>query len=439
MKRRNIVRLVSFLSAVIVVLVGVVIKNLQKNQSLILQIENNYSRSLNDFSASINNISLLLKKAQYVTTPARLGQVAADILTEAEISKSALSQLPSAAHLDSLNRFLSQAGNYTFAVSGKLYNGEEMPKDYFNNISALSQTAETVSKIVNTAQINFDNVDYWASEIEEKLDDEIDPNLTASLQKIEGEFADYPTLVYDGPYSDHLLEKEPLMLVDKDTVSQSQAKKIACEFLELGAHELQYAAEENGKIPTYRFGNENTDITVSKAGGYVVYMRKNRQIESHIISYSQALEKAKRFLSGKGLDNFLETYYFIDEGVCVINFAFLDGETICYTDLLKVGIAMDSGEVMLYEASGYLSNHTERAFETPAYTAEQATQKVSGELKILKTSIALIPTDNQREERCYEFLCQDGDTEVLVYINVLTLEQEEILILLKNDGGTLAK
>ena len=126
-------------------------------------------------------------------------------------------------------------------------------------------------------------------------------------------------------------------------------------------------------------------------------------------------------------------------GLHFINFAFLDGQTICYTDLLKVGVAMDNGEIVLYESSGYLANHTERAFETPVYSAEQASEKVSRELKILKNSIALIPTNKGKEERCYEFLCADGDTEVLVYINVLTLEQEEILILYKSDGGTLAK
>ena len=229
------------------------------------------------------------------------------------------------------------------------------------------------------------------------------------------------------------------MIVGAKQVSNEEAKKKACEFLELKETQLEFVTEENGKIATYRFGNDTTDITVSRNGGHIVYMRKNRQIESHIISYKQALEKAKRFLENNSLSPFIETYYYIDEGVCVINFAFLDGQTICYTDLLKVGVAMDNGEIVLYEASGYLANHTERAFESTIYTAEQASEKVSKELKILKNSIALIPTDKGKEERCYEFLCADGDTEVLVYINVLTLEQEEILILYKNDGGTLAK
>ena len=169
-------------------------------------------------------------------------------------------------------------------------------------------------------------------------------------------------------------------------------------------------------------------------------MRKNRNVGDNILSYEQALEKAKRYLSKMGKTNFIETYYFTDEGVCVINFAFLDGQTICYTDLLKVGVAMDTGEIMLYEASGYLTNHQERAFQTPVYTAEQARAVLSEKLVAKKTALALIPTDSGKEVRCYEFLCTSEDTEeILVYINVLTLKEEEILILLKSDGGTLTK
>ncbi len=437
MKRRNIVRLVSFLSAIIVVLSGIIIVNSQNSENLKIQIKNNYSRSLNEFTASLNNISLILKKAQYVTTPARLSLMAAELLTEAENSKNALAQLPSGSHLDTLNRFLSQAGNYAFSVSGKLYSNNELPSDYSNNLSALCSTAEKISRIVSSAQIDFDNSDYWTLEVEEKINEQIDENLISSLQKIEGELTDYPTLIYDGPYSDHILEGEPLMIKDAPEVTKENAQSIAKDFS--ASQSLEFVCEEKGKIEAYRFADESTNISVSKNGGYVVYMRKDREVADNKFSYSRALERAKKFLEDNSLSPFIETYYYIDEGVCVINFAYLDGQTICYTDLLKVGIALDNGEVVLYEASGYLSNHTERAFPSAYYSTEQAKEIVSDQLKILKTSITLIPTKKGKEERCYEFLCSDGETQVLVYVNLLDLAEEEILILLKNDGGTLVK
>ena len=101
---------------------------------------------------------------------------------------------------------------------------------------------------------------------------------------------------------------------------------------------------------------------------------------------------------------------------------------------------MDTGEIMLLETEGYLTNHTERAFQTPAYTVDEAMEKINTDLEMSASSIALIPTDAAGEVRCYEFLCKSqNDTEILVYINALTLEEEQIYILLKSDGGTLVK
>ena len=81
-----------------------------------------------------------------------------------------------------------------------------------------------------------------------------------------------------------------------------------------------------------------------------------------------------------------------------------------------------------------------RSTTTPAATAEQAREKVSGRLSVRETGLALIPTSSGGEVRCYEFVCKaDDGQEILVYINASTLEEENILILLKSDGGTLTK
>lgn len=438
MKRRNVVRIVSFLSAALVAVGGFSIKTLQKSKKYKLEIENNYSHSLSDLTAAVNNISLTLKKAQYVTTANQLGQMAVKLLSEAQISKNALAQLPSGKNLEVLNRFLSQVGNYAMSVSASLYDGKDFPKDYGDNISVLSDTADKISEAIETAQINYNNLDYWAQELDNQLDAQVDEGVSASLSELEGALTDYPTLVYDGPYSDHILKHQPTMIIDAQEVTKAEALKTAAQFCDCETSEINFVALEEGKIPAYRFSNGNTDITVSKSGGHIVYMRKNRVLEKYILTYEQALEKAKRFLDKNNMTNFIETYYFTDEGICVINFAFLDGETICYTDLIKVGVAMDTGEIMLYEASGYLSNHKERAFETPSYTLQQAEEIVSDKLTIKKTSLALIPTDSG-EARCYEFVCSHNQQEILVYINVITLKEEQILILLKSDGGILVK
>ena len=101
---------------------------------------------------------------------------------------------------------------------------------------------------------------------------------------------------------------------------------------------------------------------------------------------------------------------------------------------------MESGDIVFYEAGGYIANHKERAFEVPQITEEEAASIISPKLSVNSIQLALIPTDSIEEIRCYEFACTSADgQEVLVYINTATLSEEDILILQKSDGGILVK
>ncbi len=442
MKRRAVIRMMSYCAAFALAAMGYAIQAHQKAEQYKLQIESNYSHMLDGLDESMSNISVLLQKAEYTTAPKQMTNMAAQLLSEAETAKMALSQLPTGGNeLKMLNRFLSQVGNYALTMSKSVVAGEELDASYTDNIAVLKETAKKISEAVGNTAINYNNLDAWSNEITRRLDDAIDENSFAgSVSQLEDSLSDYPTLVYDGPYSDHILEKEPLMVKDAPAVSESEALSVAELIASTETGSLSYDGEIDGKIPCYRFTGEGVNVSVSKQGGYAVYMRKSRSMGNSILEYRQALEKARRYLEKIGMTGFTETYYYTDEGVCVINFAYLDGKTICYTDLIKVGVAMDNGEIMLYEAGGYLTNHTERAFETPTVTEEEAAQKVSDRLTITETALALIPTESAGEVRCYEFVCQTSDgQEILVYINAMNLAEEDILILLKTDGGTLTK
>lgn len=441
MSFRAAVRVIAFSLAAVLVSVGFLVQTRMENEKFRLEIENSYSRNLDDFGSAINNISVTLNKARFATTAAQLSQMAAELLSEAELSKTALSQLPAGEELTVLNRFLSQVGNYAMSVSNTLIAGEDLSEEASQNIELLSSTANTIAELVRDSRITYNNSEYWAKELDRKIEENVDnESLTTALGELEGELSDFPTLVYDGPYSDHILEKEPEMLKNCQAVSKEQALKTAQTFAEVENGTLKSDGITEGHIPSYRFTGEGVTVAVSREGGLTYYMRKERDIKESILSYEQALEKAKRYLERMGMTNFKQTYYYDSEGVCVVNFAYLDGETICYTDLVKVGVAMDNGEIMLYEAGGYISNHKERAFPTAVFTAEEAAELLSDKLTLKGVSLALIPTRKGSEERCYELISTSNDgQEILVYINAVTLAEEEILILLKSDGGTLVK
>lgn len=440
-KTRTTVKIISFLSALLIVAFAFAVKEKVKSDKYLLMIENRYTSSLEQLNSSLNNIALSLEKIVYVSSAKKLTSIASEIFSEAELAKNALSSLPSGENeLSTIYKFLSQTGNYALSVSKNITAENGVTDKQRNELKLLSETANKISEVIGNSNIEFNNSEAWAKSIENKLNNTVsEQSFAQSLTELEENLSDYPTLIYDGPYSDHILNKQPLMTATAREYSETEALAIANDVTD-GNGSLVFDGMQSGKIECYRFSDDSMTVCVSKLGGYVVYMRKYRGIGDTLLSYEQALSKAKKFLEKLDISNLTDTYYYTDEGVCVINFAYLDGQTICYTDLIKVGVAMDTGEITLLETSGYLTNHTDRAFQIPDYTSDEAATKISTDLEISEIAIALIPTDGGGEVRCYEFLCLgENSQEILVYINVKTLEEEQIYILLKTDGGTLVK
>ncbi len=435
MSRRNTVRLLSFSLSVALVCLIFGFKTQKENERYTLYIENSFSYMLDELNTASNNIATILNKARFVTTKPQINTMAAKLLTEAEISKNSLAQLPVAGQLSSLNRFFSQVGNYALAVSQS--ENDVITEEQSRNIETLSAISVKVSDILNRSRDNFNDLEYWARELKNQVEDAVDTNnLSSTLTELEDEFKDYPTLIYDGPYSDHILEKEPILIKEMAEVSKTEARDTAFKWTK--TENLDFAGTTDGKIATFDFLGNDISVSVTQKGGVVLNFRKFRQIDDIVLNYEQAVLKADAYLEAMGMRNLVETYFFESDGVCTINYAFLDGKTVCYTDLIKVGVAMDNGEIVFYESAGYISNHKDRAFIAPKITEEEARGLVSPKLTVNNVKLALIPTDSIEEKRCYEFSCiSDDNQEVLVYINTAALVEEEILILQKSDGGIL--
>ena len=191
MKTKVAVRIISFSLAAVIISVGLIFKTLGENKRFKLELQNSYSRSLDDFGSAVNNISLTLNKAKYVSSPEQVSQFAAKLLAEAELSKSALSSLPSNEELTVLNRFLSQVGNFALSVSKTVISGNEISPEQTDNIALLSDTAIKITNLVSDSQISYNNTDYWAKELDKKLKNEIEGDtLCAALSGIDDELSD---------------------------------------------------------------------------------------------------------------------------------------------------------------------------------------------------------------------------------------------------------
>lgn len=441
--RRGKIRLWAYTLAAIAILSGFVATGYGMAIKYRTRLEYDYERSLNQLSEHLNNIEITLMKGTYSGTAAGAADFAMNLWSEAGAAKTCLSALPTYENeLDGTYKFLSQVGEYALSLAKKMTLNKSITIEERDHLATLSDHAKTLSLQVAELCARMNEGGLWSNRVERLLgeyNEEETDVLDEGISEMEEGFSDYPTLLYDGPFSDHIEREEPLLLKGKGNIGQGEAIKIASKVSGLDVSVLESAEDTKGKIPCYNFQGNGVTISITQTGGYCSYMLDSKEISAnHTLTFEDCKEKALEYLNKQELGIFKESYYSINEGVCVINFAYLDGDTTCYTDLVKVGVAMDNGKIVSFNAQGYIMNHTERDIEAPKYTENDARNVLSPLLSVVETNKAIIPLDTIEERLCYEFLCVDENgQEVLVYVNANILQEEDIKILLRDDGGVL--
>jgi hypothetical protein len=121
-------------------------------------------------------------------------------------------------------------------------------------------------------------------------------------------------------------------------------------------------------------------------------MNYNRDVQAESVTQERADEIGKEFLKSRGFDDMKETYYLKQDGIVTINYAYeQDGVTV-YPDLIKLKVALDNGEIMGIETTGYLNSHEKRNISDIKITIEQAKKNLNSKLDILSENLAIIPT-----------------------------------------------
>ena len=452
MGRRSLVRLISFTLALIAALAAAAIGGYTAARKYRTTIEYSYQRALGELTEYISNLDITLEKGQYAASAKQIEGLSSALWRQAGNAKMALSQLPIAGtELEGTYKFLSQVGNFCMALSDKVESGEPVTEQEREALDQLSGYASALSKQLGQMESDLYNGALTLESTQDTLigdgQEPAMPDINSGFHEMEEGFADYPTLIYDGPFSDHIQQQKPKYLAGKAAVSQSQALLSARKAT--GTESLAYAGNSSGNLPCYLFtgggegGTALLSVSVSQAGGVVETFTNARPVGEPVLTVEEGLEKAQAALAGRGLGEFVFRYYSLADGILTVNFAaaaeYGGQEVVLYPDLVKVGIALDTGETVLYDAKGFLQNHTERELPAVAVTEGEARAALSTRLTPESHAMALIPSDGLSETYCHEFLCRGQDGEkVLVYVDVETGMEEQILILLESDTGVLA-
>ena len=393
---------------------------------------------------NLNNISVNLEKVIYVNTPSMLSKLSTELWRETSGAKSNLSLLPT--DYDAISntyKFLSQIGEFVMSLERKSSQGQILSNSERQQISSLYNYCNSLATEINQLCNDMQNGNFSFNEVNSTLmkngNSEI-KTLSQGFEDTEQALTDMPSLIYDGPFSDHLVNGNVKYLTGLKTISKDEAKTIAEKVCTGEKETLYFSQIEEGAVPCYIFESTNCLVAITKDGGKPCYMLNSKFVGETQLKPEDVIEKAKEYLEKIGYKNMKESYYFTEDGICTINFASTENNIVMYPDLIKVSVSLENGDVLSFDATGYITNHYNRDNLTPTITKETAMKSINSQLQIIDSQICIIPTEWQTEQLCYEFHCKtDDNKELLIYIDCHTGEEDNILILLYSDGGILTK
>lgn len=453
LKDRHMLTLVVTLVTVIVLL-G--LYTYKRERAFHQMTENDYNMAFFELVDYVQNVETYLAKSLISSTPEHGAETLTHVWREANLAQSYLARLPiGSEELANTSKFLNQVSDYSFTLSRKNIYNEPLTQDDLNNLKQLHNYSVELENTLN--QLSADMTDgriKWG-ELTNKgssvFATQVSNISQDSFNSLEENFHEYAGLIYDGAFSEHLTSQEKKGLTGEN-ISSEQAKQIAIEFVgqdkikEITGGELT----QNTDMPSYDFyitlnsekDNDNQMyIGISQKGGHVVFMNYNREVEAETISNERANEIGINFLNEKGFPNMKQTYFLKQSGILTINYAYhqetQNGDVTMYPDLIKLKIALDNGEVLGIETTGYLNSHYERNIPEVKISKEEAKQNLNKNLNIASESLAVIPTQFQTEIFCWEFKGTINDTQFLVYINAENGKEEDILVIKDTPNGTL--
>lgn len=425
----------------------------KQNEKYTIATHNQYNLALYELVDYVQNVENYLAKSIITSTPEYSAETLSKVWREANLAQVYLAQLPvSSTELSNTAKFLNQVSEYSYSLSRKSIYKEELSQEDFDNLkqlhdyaSELKNTLDQLSTDMNEGRISWDEL---TKDTEIAFAQQVDNLSATTFSNLDENFGEYAGLIYDGAFSEHIETSEKKGLTGDD-IDEETAKKIAKEFIgesrisEINSNGLI----ENGNIQVYDFYAKLNDgdkenpltISISKKGGHIVNMNYNRQIDLETISYEEANNIGIEFLKSREINNMKETYYLKEGGALTINYAYEQNGVTVYPDLIKLKIALDNGEILGIETTGYLNNHIERDTSNIRISKEDAKLNLNKNLEITSEGLAIIPTEWKTEILCYEFKGKIDETDFLVYINAETGKEENILIIIDTPNGILTQ
>lgn len=403
------------------------------------ELENIYHDNFYNLLDSVNNLENKVSKTLNSTSSTYQRKTlleASKNASEAEISIAALPL--SSGDIQDTTKMVNQIAGYTSILAEKLVQGDQLLENEIQTLEDVHQSLLILKEKLNQFERKL-NEGY--SILDASLNIKSDGNeFSSSLLSLKSVDIEYPTMIYDGPFSDSVVQAAVKGLAG-EKVSKETAQENVQKFFK-DAVKVEYEGETNGRFETYNFRATNSAeevlfVQTTKIGGHILTISGSGEDGVKNIDYNAARQIALEFASQNGIENPDVVWADTIQNDVYLNIAPTQNGIILYPDLVKVKINLTSGSIVGYDAVSYFTNHVNRDVGKGSLTDERAIGSVPSTFEIVQVRWVLSPLDYNREVVCKEVQAENSEGTYYFYFNGTSGQLENVLKVVQTDNGNL--
>jgi len=406
------------------------------------QLEYVYERSFYELVDNVDNIEVNLSKLSASKSDIARKELIAKIISQSNMAQNNLAVLPiDSGEIGNTVSFVNYVNGYLTSLNQKLGKNQALSNDDLENIDNLYETSKKIKVEVNKYATLIQSDNYKIIDNAKSTTYELS-QFSQTFSTLKEPSVDYPELIYDGPFSDSVVNKEIKGLTGADLTNVEATEKVKSLKDLLGYVSFEESGEGKGKIATFDYVLKFSDdskgyLQLTQKGGNILSYTRTITSREGTQEQEKYVVVAKEFAKNAGFGEVECVWIEEATDAVFINLASIENGVVAYPDLIKVKLTIDRAVVNGFEASNYFYNHTKRPSQTPAISINQARNNLPSDLTVVESKLVIIPGEYVGELFAYEFQCEKNNNTFFVYINALTGEQEKIMRVVETDDGSL--
>ena len=400
-------------------------------------LESAYSKSFYDTIEQVDNMDLNLSKSLATSAAQAMQKYLVDLAINSELAENNIQQLP----LQDENKFyttklINQIGDYAKYLNNKLIEGETLTNSEYETLRNLYISNLAFKKTLQSISDQMGNNFSFNA-----LDSEKSNFFTDGFNDLQNLSVEYPELIYDGPFSDGIDDREIKGLYGNTITEKLALQKFKTIFTKYDLDNIRNVGVLEGKIKCFNVqGEKDGDVLfaqISEVDGKLIMFSYAGSCNAKVYEQDAAINNAESFLDTVGIKNVEAVWVNESNNVYTINFATVIDNVVVYPDLIKVRVCAETGMVIGLEATSYYTNHTDRVISGPNLTKAQAIAYVSDHIDVDTIRLAVVPVGQKTEKLCYEFTGTYDGATYYVYIDANTGRQVEMFKVVSGSEGLM--